>query len=133
MARTNKAVYTPLFTFQYGSIQIFEFHILHFLSKWFTFQYGSIQINALEWAHQSRQDLHSNMVLFKLFLLNSLHTHICLYIPIWFYSNLLLRLLIYKWYTLHSNMVLFKFVRISIMRINLSIFTFQYGSIQIKT
>ena len=54
----------------------------------FTFQSGSIQISHLNQVQPAYLTLHSNLVLFKLkFLLKSCLNMKKLYIPIWFYSN----------------------------------------------
>ena len=53
----------------------------------FTFQYGSIQIYDELLKPYGLQALHSNMVLFKLKMLLGIRVLPALYIPIWFYSN----------------------------------------------
>ena len=53
--------------------------------------------------------LHSNLVLFKCYLINRVGRHLSLYIPIWFYSNFLDNFSSsFRQATLHSNLVLFK-------------------------
>ena len=108
------AVGTLLFTFHYGSIQILyrfrvKMHtikiyiplwfysnlriIIYSLVFWtFTFHYGSIQIrdNVLFFAHCYH--LHSTMVLFKLIHIGMIILLLHIYIPLWFYSNLIVHL-----------------------------------------
>ena len=98
----------------------------------FTFQYGSIQIMDFSIKDRSSYYLHSNMVLFKFTCWCNIQLWICIYIPIWFYSNYLEDEDKYE-------IVEFTFQYGSIqMRSKLfnalpsTSFTFQYGSIQIK-
>ena len=102
-------LFISIFTFQSGSIQIFLCSkLLNFVPA-FTFQSGSIQIDRCANQRLWGRTLHSNLVLFK-------------FANIYHYST--------SFRTLHSNLVLFKFKHIFI-KLFVSIFTFQSGSIQI--
>ena len=97
------------FTFHYGSIQMITLKMAFHLSEIFTFHYGSIQIRTTTQPQPLVQiyiplwfysncitnvrakllflDLHSTMVLFKLFCTLSYYVLTSIYIPLWFYSN----------------------------------------------
>ena len=78
---------------------------------YFTFQSGSIQIQLLLSAPPTNQTLHSNLVLFKCSICESLS-------------------LFEK--PLHSNLVLFKSMKKAFVWSPVSPFTFQSGSIQMR-
>ena len=80
------------------------------IDKKFTFQSGDIQMISHNPYLLSKQNLHSNLVIFKL-ISNRVRSFliIIIYIPIWWYSN---KVWSNKSYTysiyLHSNLVIFK-------------------------
>ena len=81
-------MYLTGFTFHYGSIQIKTIDKCVSMAYKFTFHYGSIQINIKK---------------------ENTYIQICIYIPLWFYSNQIYQSYIWP----------------------VEVFTFHYGSIQI--
>ena len=98
----------------------------------FTFQSGSIQIIPFFTIKSNILTLHSNLVLFKCMMPFCFDIKESLYIPIWFYSNLIqVQILAMAISALHSNLVLFKLRHRTEKSTQLTSFTFQSGSIQI--
>ena len=96
------------FTFQSGSIQIMLAVSRPSMYSIFTFQSGSIQMQNYPYNYSCNDSLHSNLVLFKLTRTVSIKQAPSLYIPIWFYSNLVIGWVNKTSPALHSNLVLFK-------------------------
>ena len=97
----------------------------------FTFQSGSIQIIPFFTIKSNILTLHSNLVLFKCMMPFCFDIKESLYIPIWFYSNLIqVQILAMAISALHSNLVLFKLRHRTEKSTQLTSFTFQSGSIQ---
>ena len=141
------------FTFQSGSIQIIKVLSMYWCSGSFTFQSGSIQMLLFVYYYMFWFTLHSNLVLFKCgtgcpycigctgftFQSGSIQIKTAegnffwtyLYIPIWFYSNIIcflilsLNLSLYIPIWFYSNGI-----NNTINSTNIT-FTFQSGSIQI--
>ena len=90
--RSKKEFYNSYtFTFQSGSIQIKRVFLTSAISIPFTFQSGSIQIELCPVGFSFFNSLHSNLVLFKYTSRIAYCSRQTLYIPIWFYSNAILR------------------------------------------
>ena len=97
------------FTFQSGYIQIKGEMQTGQIYINFTFQSGYIQIITTLGKVVDIMSLHSNLVIFKFFRSTNSNCSICLYIPIWLYSNFGRLNSEHNLETaLHSNLVIFK-------------------------
>ncbi len=97
-----------LFTFHYGSIQITMMVKLSKKNVSFTFHYGSIQMKTKKMigVDESGFTFHYGSIQIRMY--QNLSSCNRIYIPLWFYSNVIDFSIIICFENLHSTMVLFK-------------------------